>query len=93
MGPVLEILGITLPLSLGIAAAPWAIISLTFIDSQGSFQCLCLYDGLVYRLDSGGHRCVEQPGISNRFRRTFAIDGLDSSWNGDGISYYQPFFH
>ncbi len=31
MGPVLEILGITLPLSLGIAAAPWAIISLMIL--------------------------------------------------------------
>lgn len=31
MGPVLEILGLTLPLSLGIAAAPWAIISLMIL--------------------------------------------------------------
>jgi len=31
MGPVLEVLGLTLPLSLGIAAAPWAIISLMIL--------------------------------------------------------------
>lgn len=31
MGPVIEVLGLTLPLSLGIAAAPWAIISLMIL--------------------------------------------------------------
>ena len=31
MGPVLEVLGISLPLALGIAAAPWAIITLMIL--------------------------------------------------------------
>ena len=65
MGPVLEILGITLPLSLGIAAAPWAIISLMILllTPRAVFNAYAFMMGWFIGLILVGIVVLNSPGL------------------------------
>ena len=67
MGPIIETLGISLPLALGIAAAPWAIISLMMLlltpraVSNAYAFLMCWFIGLMLV----GIMVLNSPGLMN----------------------------
>jgi len=67
MGPVFEVLGISLPLALGIAAAPWAIISLMMLllTPKAVSNAYAFLMGWFFGLMLIGIVILNSPGLMN----------------------------
>ncbi len=67
MGPVLEALGISLPLALGIAAAPWAIITLMILllTPRAVSNAYAFLMGWFFGLILVGIVVINSPGLMN----------------------------